>query len=161
MKRKSEELIRPLSIGTTQEWRDQHQKERLGPVPSIGKQVKDEILNMMRTNDRLTLKEMEEKLTEKGLKGSHQSIWLYLKSQEYRSTDPIEVKMLSNKHKKDRLDWWEANKDTDWEKVVFTDETDFKLGSMKTKRWMKKDQQNTTIIKEVVKEGECLGCYIV
>ena len=80
-------------------------KKGSGRFPSIGKQVKDEILNMVRTNDRLTLKEMEEKLTEKGLKGSHQSIWLYLKSQGYRSTDPIKVKVLSNKHKKDSLDW--------------------------------------------------------
>ena len=46
-------------------------KKGSGRSPSIGKQVKDEILNMVRTNDRLTLKEMEEKLTEKGLKGSH------------------------------------------------------------------------------------------
>ena len=73
-------------------------------------------------------------------------------SQGYRSTDPIEVKVLYNKYKKDRLDWWEANKDTDWEKVVFTDETDFRLGSMKTKRWMKKDQQNTTSIRKLSKK---------
>ena len=95
---------------------------------------------------------MEEKLTEKGLKASHQSIWLYLKSQGYRSTDLIEVKVLSNKHKNDRLNWWEANKDTDWEKVVFTDETDFRLGSMKTKRWIKKDQRNTTSIMKLSKK---------
>ena len=80
-------------------------KKGAGRSLSIGKQVKDEILNMVRTNDRLILKEMEEKLTEKGLKGSHQSIWLYLKSQGYRFTVSIEVKVLSNKHKKDRLDW--------------------------------------------------------
>ena len=95
---------------------------------------------------------MEEKLTKKGLKASHQSIWLYLKSQRYRSTDSIETKVLSNKHKIDRLDWWEANKDTDWEKVVLTDEIDLRLGSMNTKRWMKKDQQNITSIRKLSKK---------
>ncbi len=46
--------------------------------------------------------------------------------------------MLTKRHKKSRLDWCEANKNTDWSKVCFTDESYFMVHRNVNRRWGKR-----------------------
>lgn len=48
--------------------------------------------------------------------------------------------LLSQQHQKKRLEWAKTNKDTDWNQVLFTDETTFTLFQFRKKAWQRVDK---------------------
>jgi hypothetical protein len=50
--------------------------------------------------------------------------------------------MLTNRHKEARVNWCLKNRNTDWSKVVFTDESYFLFHRNKEREWQKEDQKS-------------------
>src|SRR5579871_1213162 len=53
---------------------------------------------------------------------------------------PLAKPLLSNDHRDNRLEWAKANKNTDWSKVIFTDETTFSQFNKPKKVWRQKEE---------------------
>src|SRR5579871_717374 len=53
---------------------------------------------------------------------------------------PLAKPLLSDNHRDNRLEWAKANKNTDWSKVIFTDETIFSQFNKPRKVWRQKGE---------------------
>lgn len=63
--------------------------------------------------------------------------------------------LLSDQHHLNRLKWAKANQDTDWDKVLFTDETTVNKGIRHTRVW---HQPGEKMVKRTVKHP--VGAYL-
>ena len=99
------------------------------------------ILKQIKNDDTQTPEEILEILKDSNYKGSPKTIRKFLKKEGFISKPPVESYELSEVQKRIRKKWWIYHKDYDWNKVVFTDETAFKTGKKKTKRWLKKTRK--------------------
>ena len=68
-------------------------------------------------------------------KVSHMTIYRTLQSAGIKKWNPKKSPPLTEKHKKLRLEWCLKHKDTDWTKVIFTDESYVQLSRNKIKMW--------------------------
>jgi hypothetical protein len=64
--------------------------------------------------------------------------------------------MLTQEQKSKRLTWCLEYRNTDWSKLVFSDEAPFQLFSNKTPVWMMKKKKKTENAK-IFAENSCLG----
>ena len=113
---------------------------------------KNIILKQIKNDDTQTPEEISEILKDNNYKGSPKTIRKFLKKEGFISKPPVESYELSEDQKRIRKKWWIDHKDYDWDKVVFTDETAFKTGKKKTKRWLKKDEKNITSLRKYSKK---------
>ena len=115
------------------------------------------ILKQIKNDDTQTPEEISEILKDNNYKGSPKTIRKFLKKEGFISKPPVESYELSEDQKRIRKKWWIDHKDYDWDKVIFTDETAFKTGKKKTKRWLKKDEKNITSLRKYSKKVNCWG----
>ena len=115
------------------------------------------ILKQIKNYNTQTSEEISEILKDYNYKVSPKTIRKLLKKEGFISKPPVESYELSEDQKRIRKKWWIDHKDYDWDKVVFTDETAFKTGKKKTKRWLKKRREKHYIIKKVFKKVNCWG----
>ena len=66
---------------------------------------------------------------------SHVSIWKHMKKKGYRSSIPLGIPMLTERHIEMRLTWAKAHLHDDWNETIFTDETAFDLFRNKVCQW--------------------------
>jgi transposase len=66
-----------------------------------------------------------------------------LKSLNYRNSIPKAIPMLTEAHKRARVEWANENVNRDWSKVVFSDETTIQLSPNICRAWHKKDNRPT------------------
>jgi len=103
--------------------------------------------------------QLQSKLKAKGIYLSVSTIRHLLKSSGiyYRST--IQAPLLSEKHIQKRLSWAEEHEETDFSKVLFTDESTFYMERKITKAWQTSDKR---FINRTVKHPAkvlALGCF--
>ncbi len=63
-------------------------------------------------------------------KVSRTTMFRTLKRLGFKIFSPQRIPMLTKKHKEARVSWCTANKNTDWSKVCFTDESYGKISAM-------------------------------
>ncbi len=108
----------------------QKRKIKGGDAIAIGQYLK--------RNKEFTVKDISMKLEEKrGLKVSPMTVWRHLKRSGYMSVLPKATPMLTEDHKRRRVEWAQRNLDTDWSRVVFSDETSYQLFRNTVRRWSK------------------------
>ena len=66
------------------------------------------------------------------------TIWRSLKSSGYHKWTPKIIPKMTPKHMENRVKWCQNNKNRDWTKVIFTDESYFQLYRHKVKMWGRK-----------------------
>lgn len=64
----------------------------------------------------------------------------------YSFKEPRIAFLLSENHKKLRVEWAKANNHRDWKKVIFSDETTFWLGRSGVARWTPPDEENVHMV---------------
>ncbi|RWR98829.1 hypothetical protein B4U79_17110 [Dinothrombium tinctorium] len=72
------------------------------------------------------------------------TIWRNLVAKGYLKWIPKPIPMLKPEHKTKRVAWCEANRNRDWNNVVFTDESYFQLFRNKVQAWGKKRPEKPT-----------------
>jgi hypothetical protein len=92
----------------------------------------------LKRNKELMVKDILLKLEEnRGLKVSPMTVWRHLKISEYMSILPKATPVLTKDHKLRRVEWAQRHLDTDWSRVVFSDETSYQLFRNTVRRWSK------------------------
>jgi transposase len=110
-----------------------------GRPPKLSKKHCDILSKLVKRNPRYSAARLGELAVDKGVpKVSRVTIWRHLKKMGYKIFTPQRIPMLTKRHKKSRLDWCEANKNTDWSKVCFTDESYFMVHRNVNRRWDKR-----------------------
>jgi transposase len=66
------------------------------------------------------------------------TIWRHLKNAGYLKLVPKKIPMLTARHRKNRVDWCKKHLETDWSKVVISDESMFQMFRHKVPMWGKK-----------------------
>ena len=118
-------------------------RERGSGIPSlITKEVGTKIESLIKEDDLLELKEIKQILKDKNrLVLSTRTIRKYLKSIGYTHDMPIERHELTQKQKEDRLKFYKQYIHHDFTSSVFIDETLFRAGSAKQRKWRKKSEK--------------------
>jgi hypothetical protein len=88
---------------------------------------------------------------------SRWTVGRYLKSINWIKCLSQTKPMLTQEQKRKRLTWCLEHRNTDWSKMVFSDEASFQLFSNKTPVWMMKKKKKTEDAK-IFTENSCLGC---
>ena len=86
------------------------------------------ISQYIRRNNEITLKEIQEKLSEsRRTFVSISTISRHLHDHGYRNALPINTPMLTTEQKLNRIQWSKAHMNDDWTRTVVTDESSFQL----------------------------------
>ena len=114
-------------------------KKGSGRKSIITKDIGLKIENLIKEDDLLNLvdiKNVLEKSNDK-LVLSKRTIERYLKKNGYTHDMPLEKHELTQKQKEDRLKFWNEYIDHDFSQTVFIDETLFRVGKAKQRKWRK------------------------
>ena len=123
--------------------RTNSRKRGSGRPSLIAKEVGTKIESLIKEDDLLELKEIKQILKDKNrLVLSTRIIRRYLKSIGYTHDMPIERHELTQKQKEDRLKFCKEYIDHDFTSTVFIDETLFRAGSAKQRKWRKKGEKH-------------------
>jgi transposase len=96
------------------------------------------IRQYIRRNNEITLKEIQEKLSEsRQTFFSISTISRHLLDHGYHNVLPINTPMLANEQKRYRIQCSRAHMNDDWTRTVFTDESSFQLFRNTIRRWSK------------------------
>ena len=106
----------------------------------------DNIVNLIKENDDLTIKEIKNILEEENnIMISSSTVRRRLLDNNFSYRFPIKKPLLTENHKKKRLEWAKQNIKRNWNKVIFSDECAFKISGFNKKKWIHKD--NTVVIR--------------
>lgn len=99
------------------------------------------VWQMFSKNPLLSLRSGQEKLKQKGLKLSLDTMRRRLNENglKYRST--VKKPLLTEKHMEKRLSWAKENKNRDWSNIIFSDEASFWAGNYLTRAWSTADNR--------------------
>jgi len=82
----------------------------------------------LRRNKELTAQEIATKLVnERGLEVFRDTVTRHLKRSEYKCFLPLSTPMLTENHKRYRIELTKKDLNTDWNKVILSDETSYQL----------------------------------
>ena len=102
----------------------------------------------IRRDNSLSLRTLALKLENNGLKVSIMTIQRHLNKLGYKKNLPLATPMLTEKQKKNRVDWAHKHLNDNWEKTIFTDETAFCLFRNTVERWYKGARPTRAIPKD-------------
>ena len=99
------------------------------------------ICGLLLRRPHLSLRDLSKELkTRTGTKVSHVTIGKYLSQSNWVNKTKQKLPMMTEVHRKKRLDWCLKNRNTDWSRVVFTDESSFQMFGNSIKFWMRKNK---------------------
>jgi len=84
--------------------------------------------------------EISQIMNEQGIDISSVTVRRRLNEQGLYKLQPLAKPLLSDDHRDNRLEWAKTNKNTDWSKVIFTDETTFSQFNKPRKVWRQKGE---------------------
>lgn len=119
----------------------------------------DKIEQLALTNDEDTSDQLTTRAKRKGIDVSSRTVRHRLQQRGIAMLPTTSKPLLTEAHREKRMAWAEANVDTDWNKVVFTDETTFKLFQVRKKVWRRKGEVK---IRQTVKHPlkvHVWGCF--
>jgi transposase len=144
--RNANEIHRRTNIGLSTIYYNLKKLEKTGdvarkPVSGRPRKITGSAVNVIgqqiRRNPQITRKGLVQKLEEKGIKVSKDTVGRHLQRQGYKNALPIATPMLTAEHKKKRVEWAKKHIDDDWSRTVFSDETSFQLFQNTITQWYK------------------------
>ena len=93
------------------------------------------IYSLFESDDTMSLIRCKNILSRKGIKVSTSTISRRLSEFGFTYKTPLMKPLLSKTHMKKRVEWCNAMDSTDWNSVIFTEETTFELKKYKRKYW--------------------------
>jgi transposase len=115
-----------------------------GRPPLLQTRDKQRILGFVRENPSWSREQVAVAAAARGSpRVSRWTVGRYLKSINWIKCLPQTKPMLTQEQKRKRLTWCLEHRNTDWSKVVFSDEASFQLFSNKTPLWMMKKKKKT------------------
>lgn len=100
------------------------------------------IINVIKMDNDLSVREIKNILEKKGIIISHSTIHRILTDNDFIYKFPIKKPLLTEKHKKNRLEWAKKNINRDWNKVIFSDESIIRISGFNKKKWIHKNDTN-------------------
>src|SRR5579871_370151 len=110
-------------IDRYQESRDIQDKEGRGRKRKTSEAEDMNIIFMTKKLRTRLSAEISQIINEQGIDISSVTVRRRLNKQSLFKLQPLVKPLLSDNHRDNRLEWAKANKNTDWSKVIFTDET--------------------------------------
>jgi len=98
---------------------------RPGPNPVTTKVQDRQIIKLIESEKAKSSNEVAQKLSDKGIRVSARTVQRRLNKQGFHYGKRIRKPLLSPIHIEKRLKWAVANKDRDWNRVIFSDESLF------------------------------------
>lgn len=103
-------------------------QEGSGASQKYNSNDKRRVAQLARAHPKWSSAKIGELAAKKGSPQVHRStVWNTLRRSGYLQWVPRPVPMLTKSHREKRLAWCYANRNRDWSKVIFTDESDFQL----------------------------------
>jgi len=129
---------------------DKNVKRTLGPERQRKTSLEQDaiIVNELKTNEFASALDIQKSIESKGIHVSRRTVINRLHSNNYDYKLPRTRFMLTDTHKANRLQWALENQTTNWEKVIFSDESSIWKGSRGRKRWI---NSTTDVIERTVK----------
>jgi transposase len=101
----------------------------------------EEMVEMIQNDKELTAKDISRHMKKKGTVVSATTVRRRLKEAGLKFTSPTSKPAISKLHQTQRLRFARQNKNRDWSKVLFTDETTIKLGPRDRKIWKRRGKK--------------------
>lgn len=130
-----------------------------GKTRKTSSTVDKRITNLFLKNPRISLRSAQEELTKTGLNISIATIRRRLLEIKLKYRSTLKKPLLSDKHIRRRIAWARANKDRDWDKVIFSDEASFWATSGSRRAWSTADNR---LVERTVKHPvkvHVWGCF--
>jgi transposase len=94
-----------------------------------------QIISLAEQQTFITSRDITNKLNRKGVMINERTVQRRLNEAGARYNRPLSKPLLTEVHRKNRLKWARDHKDTNWEQVIFSDETTIRLNSVKGLVW--------------------------
>ena len=147
-------------INNYQKNNDIKRKEGSGRKKITSLKVDELIIDIIKKDNDLSVKEIKNILEEDNdIILSYSTIYRRLIDNNFIYKFPIKKPLLTDEHKKKRLIWAEKNINTNWNKIIFSDESCLKINGLVKKKWI---QKNDTVINKTVKfplKKNIWGCF--
>ena len=135
------------SQDTVKTWIDRYQKtgdvqdeEGRGRKRKTSEKEDLDIISMAKKQRTSTLADISISMSRQGTDISLMTVKQRLNEQGLHKLKPLLKPLLLDNHRTSRLNWAKANKNTDWSKVIFTDETTISQFSRPKKVWRQKGE---------------------
>ena len=125
-----------------------NRKKGSGRPKKISPIIAKTIGQSIRRDSSISLRRLETKLLNKGYHVSRTSISRHLSHLGYNKKLPKATPMLTEEHKRRRVEWAQTHLNDNWNKTVFTDETAFQLFRNTVERWYKNKRPTRRIPKD-------------
>lgn len=137
-----------VNKNTVTKWLQEYSKNKTVELPLVDRKKRKckrktnhdqdmEIIQELKNNNYLTASNIAEIVKEKNINVSTSTINNRLYQYGFRFRIPAKKPLLTAKHKFDRLTWAIHHIDTDWSKILFSDETTIRKGPGNRKRWIR------------------------
>jgi len=135
------------SLDTVQTWINRYQKtgdvqdeEGRGRKRKTSKKEDLDIINIAKKQKTSLLADISMEMSRKGTDILLMTVKRRLNEQNLYKLKPLLKPLLSENHRESRLNWAKVNRNIDWSKVIFTDETTFLQFSKPKKVWRQKGE---------------------
>jgi transposase len=135
------------SRDTIRTWIDRYQKtgdvqdeERRGRKRKTSEREDQDIVSIAKKQKTSTLVDISTSMSRQGTDISYETVRRRLNEQGLFKLKPLLKPLLLDTHRASRLKWANANRNTDWSKVIFTDETTISQFSKPKKVWREKGE---------------------
>ncbi len=122
-----------------------------GRPKKITPEISRTIGQYIRRDTSIPLKNIANKISQKGVQLHFSTISKHLTSIGYKKNLPRATPMLTQKHKENRVEWAKKHLNYNWKKVLFTDETAFQLFRNTIQHWYKNKRPVRRIPKDRTK----------
>ena len=124
--------------------------QKLGRPVSLNMAAKDPLKKMAARSPTLSNAQLAKRLAEKGHPTvAVRTIGRTLAAMGFRRQFPNRKPLLTDRHKKARLEWCLKNRERDWSRVVFTDETTLRFTSYRQKALVRNSRPTVGTVKHL------------
>lgn len=146
-------------INRWKETKDLSDKPKTGRPRSTTDKEDKKILKLAEKDESLTCSDIQSKIEQKGINISSETVRRRIKEVKGKYNAPISKPLLTDDHRKKRLQWAKEHNNFDWNKVIFTDESTFLLNQPTRKVWnFPWKKKNNSYCKASI-EGSCVGLF--
>lgn len=153
--KKSETFVR----NWVQQWkRENNVNDRpdIQPNRASTSRQDQQIVNFFEKNPGVSLRQGAERLRRRNIRVSYVTLQRRLHAHQLKYRSTIHKPLLTKIHIEKRLRWARENLDTDWSKVIYTDESSFWLSNTLVHTWCRRE--NRTVVR-TVKHPQKLHVY--
>ena len=120
----------------------------------------EQIVSLAEQQTFVTARDIANKLTKTGTTVNERTIQRRLNEAGVKYNRPLSKPLLTEVHRKNRLKWAQDNKATNWEQMIFSDETTIRLNTVKGLVWnLTGKKKILRTVKHSTKVNESLGLF--